>query len=249
MSLNFDCKIIDNFSISKQISHFCLIFVLFCALCASAQTRQQRCLDYIERYKTVALQHEKDYGVPASITLAQGILESSVGQSKMAVEANNHFGIKAYHWQGEVYGGSDSLGNVGYRKYGAPEDSFLDHAKFLKGPRYSILYEFDITDYRSWAQGLRDCGYAEDVNYPSKLINIIEKYELYALNGGQRMDGSRPTQSVDPSGQETSSDRWHHRKRRNLTAEQPSVLEQSQEKQQPFSPLRQGQVSSSADND
>ena len=248
MSLNFDCKIIDNFSISKQISHFCLIFVLFCALCASAQTRQQRCLDYIERYKTVALQHEKDYGVPASITLAQGILESSVGQSKMAVEANNHFGIKAYHWQGEVYGGSDSLGNVGYRKYGAPEDSFLDHAKFLKGPRYSILYEFDITDYRSWAQGLRDCGYAEDVNYPSKLINIIEKYELYALNGGHRMDGSKPMRQVEPSSEEPTSDRWHHRKRRNRN-EQPSIQEQSQEQQQPYTPLRQGRVASSADND
>ena len=248
MSLNFDCKIIDNFSISKQISHFCLIFALFCAISAPAQTKQQRYLDYIERYKAVALQHEKDYGVPASITLAQGILESSVGQSKMALEANNHFGIKAYHWSGEVYGACDSLKQVGYRKYGAPEDSFLDHAMFLKGPRYSVLYQIDVTDYRSWAQGLRDCGYAEDVNYPTKLIAIIEQYELYSLNGGKRLSGAITIQQDED--EQPSSDRWHHRKRRNRSADQNQVQqEQSQERQQPFTPMRQGHVASSADND
>ncbi len=249
MSLYFERKIIDFFSISKQISHFCLIFALFYAISAPAQTKQQRYLDYIERYKAVALQHEKEFGVPASITLAQGILESSVGRSQMAQEANNHFGIKAYHWKGEVYGGSDSLKQVGYRKYGAPEDSFLDHAKFLKGPRYSVLYQLDVTDYRSWAQGLRDCGYAEDVNYPTKLIAIIEQYELYALNGGHRIDGSKPAQQVESSGQEPVSDRWHHRKRRNRNAEQSSVQEPNQERQLPATPVVNGHVSSSADND
>ena len=168
----------------------------------------------------------------------------------MAVEANNHFGIKAYHWQGEVYGRCDSLKQVGYRKYGTPEDSFLDHAQFLKGPRYSILYEFDITDYRSWAQGLRDCGYAEDVNYPAKLINIIEQYELYALDGGKRLDGNRVIQQVDEEEEQPNNDRWHHRKRRNRTTEQNQVQqEQSQEHQPTFTPLRQGCVGSSADND
>ena len=248
MSLNFERKIIDFFSISKQLSHFCLFFALFCAISAPAQTKQQRYLDYIERYKAVALQHERDYGVPASITLAQGILESSVGQSKMAQEANNHFGIKAYHWSGEVYGG-DSLGSVGYRKYGAPEDSFLDHAKFLKGPRYSVLYDLDVTDYRSWAQGLRDCGYAEDVNYPSKLIAIIEKYELYALNGGHLQNGDRVIQQDVE--EQPVSDRWHHRKRRTRTSTEQNQVqqEQVQEQQQPFTPMRQGRVGSSADNE
>ena len=198
MSFYFERKIKEIFPINKQIMCFCLIFMAFSAISASAQTKHQRYLDYIERYKKVALQTERDFGVPASITLAQGLLESYVGQSKMALEANNHFGIKAYHWKGEVYGGCDSLKQVGYRKYGAPEDSFLDHAQFLKGPRYSILYQFDVYDYRSWAQGLRDCGYAEDVNYPDKLIRIIEQYELYAINGGKRMDGSIPVQaSID----------------------------------------------------
>ena len=247
MSLNFERKIIDFFSINKQISHFCLIFMVFCTFSAASQSRQAQYLDYIERYKQVALEQEREFGVPASITLAQGILESSVGQSKMAREANNHFGIKAYHWSGEVYGG-DSLGTVGYRKYGAPEDSFLDHAKFLKGPRYSVLYELDVTDYRSWAQGLRDCGYAEDVNYPSKLISIIEKYELYALNGGKRLDG-RPTEQVEEESEDTGSSRWYHRKRRNHTNQQEARVEHSTEHQESFTPLRQGRVSASADND
>lgn len=250
MSLNLERKIIDFFPKNKQILCFCLIFVAFSAISASAQTKHQRYLDYIERYKKVALQYEHEYGIPASITLAQGLLESYVGQSKMAQEANNHFGIKAYHWQGEVYGGCDSLHQVGYRKYRVPEDSFLDHAKFLKGPRYSILYQFDVTDYRSWAQGLRDCGYAEDVNYPAKLINIIEQYELYALNGGKRLDGTLVVDVVeeDVAEETTSNDRWHHRKRRSHSA-QPVVQEPSQEQPQSFTPLRQGRVLSSADND
>ena len=250
MSFNFERKIIVFFPINKQISCFCLIFVLFSAFLASAQPKHQRYLDYIERYKQVALQSEREYGVPASITLAQGLLESYVGQSKMALEANNHFGIKAYHWKGEVYGRCDSLNRVGYRKYGSPEDSFLDHARFLRGPRYSILYEFDVTDYRSWAQGLRDCGYAEDEAYPDKLIKIIEQYELYAINGGERMDGTVIEQMVVVEEESSDNGRWHHRKRRNNpsreTAQQSTV---SQEGQRPYTPLRQGHVGSSADND
>ena len=251
MSFNLGRKIIEIFSKIKQKMVFCLIFGVFCAISVSAQPKHQRYLEYIERYKTVALQTERDFGIPASITLAQGLLESYVGQSKMALEANNHFGIKAYHWTGEVYGVDSLSSRVGYRTYGCPEDSYLDHAQFLRGPRYSILYQFDVTDYRSWAQGLRDCGYAEDVNYPTKLINIIEQYELYALNGGHRLDGTKPVQQMETDNDEqTSSERWHHRKRRNRTqedsAQQPPA---EQEHQQSFTPLRQGHVGSSADND
>ena len=246
--IDLERKIIVFFPINKRILLICLIFVHFSAFWAPAQTKHQRYLDYIERYKQVALQSERDYGVPASITLAQGLLESYVGQSKMAVEANNHFGIKAYHWQGEVYGRSDSLGTVGYRKYGSPEDSFIDHAKFLNGPRYTVLYQLDVTDYRSWAQGLRDCGYAEDINYPAKLINIIEQYELYAINGGKRLDGKEVVVQVEEEIEEVVSDRWHHRKRHNRKAEQPTVQEQSPAPQ-PYAPMRQGGVASSADND
>ena len=242
-------KFKEIFSKGKQKTVFCLIFAVFCAFSGSSQSPRQDYLEYIKRFTPVAIQFEHEFGVPASITLAQGILESSAGRSRMAQEANNHFGIKAYHWQGEVYGRCDSLKQVGYRKYGTPEDSFLDHAQFLKGPRYSILYQFDITDYRSWAQGLRDCGYAEDANYPAKLINIIEQYELYALDGGHRLDGDRVIQQ-DEAEEQPNNDRWHHRKRRNRSAEQNQVQqEQSQENQPTFTPMRQGRVGSSADND
>ena len=253
MSFNLERKIIENFPINKRICLFCLIFAAFSAFSAFSQTTRQDYLDYIERYKRVALQHEREFGVPASITLAQGLLESYAGKSRMAQEANNHFGIKAYHWQGEVYGGSDSTGTrVGYRKYGAPEDSFLDHAKFLKGPRYSVLYELEVTDYRSWAQGLRDCGYAEDVNYPTKLINLIEQYELYALDGGQLMDGGKPAvQQVEVKEETPSSTRWHHRTRRDRSRSQVVAQQQEQprELQQSYTSMRQGFVGSSADND
>ena len=248
MSLNFERKIIENFPINKRILVFCLIFALFWGISASAQPKHQRYLDYIERYKSVALKFEREFGIPASITLAQGMLESYVGQSKMAIEANNHFGIKAYHWKGEVYGRCDSLNQVGYRKYGSAEDSFLDHAMFLKGPRYSVLYDIDVTDYRSWAQGLRDCGYAEDANYPAKLITIIEQYELYALNGGKRLDGTIVVEVAEQANESSSSDRWHHRKRRNRS-EQRETQEVTQQQQPAFSPMSQGRVGSSADND
>ena len=247
--IDLERKIIAFFPINKRMLLICLIFVHFSAFFATAQTKHQRYLDYIERYKMVALEHEREYGVPASITLAQGILESSVGTSKMALEANNHFGIKAYHWKGEVYGSCDSLKQVGYRKYAAPEDSFLDHTMFLKGPRYSVLYQLEVTDYRSWAQGLRDCGYAEDEAYPAKLINIIEQYELYALDGGKRLDGTKNNKEVIVEEEETtSSTRWHHRKRRDRS-QQTVVQETSQERQQPYTPLVQGNAGSSADND
>lgn len=250
MSFNFERKIRDFFPINKRILVFCLIFVAFSTILASAQTKHQRYLDYIDRYKKIALQHERDYGVPASITLAQGILESSVGTSRMAQEANNHFGIKAYHWKGEVYGGCDSLKQVGYRKYGAPEDSFLDHTKFLKGPRYSILYQLDVTDYRGWAQGLRDCGYAEDESYPAKLINIIEQYELYALNGGKRLDGMVIVEETneEPIEPPTDNDRWHHRKRHNRQQQDVPTVTES-ERLPTYAPACQGHVASSADND
>ena len=227
-----------------------MFFAAFYAFSASAQATRQDYWDYIERYKPVALQFEQEFGVPASITLAQGILESYAGKSRMAQEANNHFGIKAYHWSGEVYGRSDTAStSVGYRKYGAPEDSFLDHAKFLRGPRYSILYEFDVKDYRSWAQGLRDCGYAEDANYPNKLIKIIEQYELYALNGGHRIDGTKPAPQVETDEQTPSSARWHHRKRRDRSRDNVASEEPQQQCQESYTPLRQGYVLSSADND
>lgn len=231
-----ECKFIAYFPNSKHFFVFCLLFGLFCGISASAQPKHQRYLDYIARYKQVALQYERELGIPASITLAQGLLESNAGSSYVATAGNNHFGIKCYHWKGEHVEWDDTLKHICYRKYGAPEDSFLDHAKFLKGPRYSILAQFDVMDYRSWAQGLRDCGYAEDANYPAKLIALIEQYELYAIDGGHRLSGAMPAIG------------------RTAAQEQPAPKPQASAsqcpvEQRPRAPIRNGKVQSSADND
>lgn len=170
-----------NFFNDKQKTAFCSFFALFVAFFASSQALNARYLEYIDRYKAIALEHQRDFGVPAAITLAQGLLESNAGQSYLARRGNNHFGIKCYSWKGPVVEYDDTLKHNCYRNYGCAEDSFLDHAKFLKGKRYSALYDLDVTDYQGWAQGLRDCGYAEDPAYPQKLVRLIEQYELNLL--------------------------------------------------------------------
>lgn len=170
-----------NFLNDKQKTAFCSFLLLFVALLARGQALNARYLEYIDRYKAIALEHQRDFGVPAAITLAQGLLESNAGQSYLARRGNNHFGIKCYSWKGPVVEFDDTLKHNCYRNYGCAEDSFLDHAKFLKGKRYKALYDLDVSDYQAWAQGLRDCGYAEDPAYPQKLIRLIEQYELHKL--------------------------------------------------------------------
>ncbi len=136
---------------------------------------------YIQRFKEIAKKEMKQYGIPASITLAQGILESASGTSRLAREANNHFGIKcADNWDGEkIYHDDDAL-NECFRKYKNPEESFVDHSKFLaKRRRYAFLFRLPLTDYEAWAKGLKKAGYATDPSYPSKLIYLIEKYDLH----------------------------------------------------------------------
>ena len=176
------CKIIDIFLSSKQKAAFCLILYVFFTFNGYSQAVRADYQAYIEQYRATALQHQQVFGIPASITLAQGLLESRAGKSGLAVNGNNHFGIKNFNWHGEVLCYGDSANMSCYRKYGAPEDSFLDHARFLKSKRYGKLYELDITDYRGWAEGLRECGYAEDPAYPQKLIGIIEQYRLHELD-------------------------------------------------------------------
>ena len=136
---------------------------------------------YIQKYCKIAMREMNDYGIPASITLAQGLLESAAGTSRLAVQANNHFGIKCHNdWSGEKIYHDDDKNNECFRKYERAEESFIDHSQFLKDrPRYSFLFELDKTDYKAWAKGLKQAGYATDPNYPTRLINLIEKYELY----------------------------------------------------------------------
>ena len=136
---------------------------------------------YINKYYKIAMREMNDYGIPASITLAQGILESAAGTSRLAVQANNHFGIKCHNdWSGEKIYHDDDKNNECFRKYNRAEESFIDHSQFLKDrARYSFLFELDKTDYKAWAKGLKQAGYATDPNYPTRLINLIEKYDLH----------------------------------------------------------------------
>ena len=137
-------------------------------------------LSYIEEFKTVAIEEMNSDGIPASITLAQGILESGSGNSDLAKYANNHFGIKCTSdWKGKNYFRDDDQKNDCFRVYKDARESFRDHSEFLKRKRYSFLFQLDKNDYKSWAQGLKTAGYATNPKYPDLLIGVIEKYQLY----------------------------------------------------------------------
>jgi len=136
-------------------------------------------LQYIDRYKAIAIQEMNTYGIPASITLAQGLFESGSGNSELAHFANNHFGIKCTSdWTGKSYFKDDDHANDCFRVYDNAEESFRDHSRFLKRKNYATLYTLDKKDYKSWAYGLKKAGYATNPNYPSLLINLIQKYNL-----------------------------------------------------------------------
>lgn len=138
-------------------------------------------LIYIDQFASLAVEEMYRSGVPASITLAQGLLESNAGMSELAVKGNNHFGIKCHNtWKGgKMYHDDDQKGEC-FRVYSSPELSYKDHSDFLRyRERYSFLFDYTITDYKSWAHGLKKAGYATDPAYPKKLINIIEEYNLY----------------------------------------------------------------------
>ena len=136
--------------------------------------------EYIRRYSKVAVSEMYRSGVPASITLAQGLLESGAGKSRLATEGNNHFGIKCHNWSGKrLYHDDDRRGEC-FRKYASASESFRDHSDFLRyRDRYAFLFELEPTDYKAWAYGLKKAGYATDPHYPAKLIKLIEDYRLY----------------------------------------------------------------------
>ncbi len=154
--------------------------------------------DYIDKYKGVAMDEMRQSGIPASIKLGQGILESGFGNSKLAVRANNHFGIKCHGWRGRTFRKDDDTVNECFRAYDDPLQSFRDHSEFLTGrPRYADLFKLEITDYKSWARGLRQAGYATNPRYPELLIRVIEDHKLYefdrmAMAGSGYAETSRP---------------------------------------------------------
>lgn len=154
-----------------------------------AQVRQTR-EEYIDRYKHIAVEQMERYGIPASITMAQGILESDSGNSLLALRSNNHFGIKCKsNWRGErVYHDDDAKGEC-FRAYPTVEASYYDHAEFLDSqPRYDSLFAYASDDYKSWARGLKAAGYATAPDYAQRLVRIIEENQLYLLD---RQDGER----------------------------------------------------------
>ncbi|MBG6130031.1 flagellum-specific peptidoglycan hydrolase FlgJ [Aquimarina sp. EL_43] len=134
---------------------------------------------YIDEFSGIAKSEMKTYGIPASITLAQGILESGAGYGDLTQRAKNHFGIKCHDWEGDRVYHDDDRSQECFRKYNRASESFRDHSLFLKDrKRYSRLFTFSQKDYKSWARGLREAGYATDKKYPQKLIAIIERYDL-----------------------------------------------------------------------
>jgi flagellum-specific peptidoglycan hydrolase FlgJ len=151
--------------------------------------------NYVAQFKVVAMGNMRNYGIPASIILAQGILESGAGKGDLALNANNHFGIKCNkNWNGESVRHNDDSSQECFRKYNNSSESYQDHAVFLtSGSRYSSLFDLPKGDYKAWAKGLRAAGYATDPRYPEKLISYIEAYSLHQYDN--QVLGNKKTNS------------------------------------------------------
>lgn len=182
------------------IAH-CLLPIAYC-FGQPAEYRQTKA-DYVEKYKDIAIKEMLENGIPASITLAQGILESDAGNSALAVYANNHFGIKCHkEWTGDKYIQDDDTKDECFRKYKAAEESFDDHSEFLKTRgRYAFLFELRKTDYKGWAEGLREAGYATDKSYAVRLIKLIDDNKLYQYDRMQeaaidKKEKKKPEQQI-----------------------------------------------------
>ena len=189
---------------------FKLLFVGFfavsCVFTTYSQKRYKVYEDYIDKYSVIAVQHMRKYNIPASITLAQGLLESGAGMSELTKRSNNHFGIKCHRsWTGGRVFAKDDTPNDCFRKYGHAEESFEDHSLFLvNGARYKFLFSLPPTDFKSWARGLQQSGYATDRAYANKLIKLIEDYELY------RFDKVNYNRSVPMTDKGSSFQNWKH---------------------------------------
>lgn len=188
----------------RSIVTFLFVNIISISLSIPAIAQKVSSEEYIKRYQGLAISQMEKYGVPASIILAQGLLESGSGNSTLAVKANNHFGIKCHKtWTGpRIYHDDDARGEC-FRKYRTPVKSYQDHSEFLRGARrYAFLFDLDPTDYRGWAYGLKQAGYATDPQYPKKLIRIIEEHKLYALDSGVEISIESPTkgmgEEIDP---------------------------------------------------
>lgn len=176
-----------------------LLLVLMTVLLSIGAAKNPK-LDYIDKYSDLAIKEMKRTGVPASITLAQGILESNAGQSVLATKGNNHFGIKCHNdWRGKTMKMDDNAPKECFRVYPNAEASFRDHSDFLRSrDRYKSLFELKQTDYKGWARGLKKAGYATDPWYADKLITLIEDYELYRFDKGVKVSVKPPLEIEEP---------------------------------------------------
>ena len=176
---------------------FIIAVLMIGTMSSWAQKQNPTYLAYIEEWKAIAIQEQEDYGIPASITMAQALLESQAGQSELALNAKNHFGIKCTsEWFGGVYYHDDDSEGECFRQYGNAAESFKDHSIFLKRPRYSTCFEIAVEDYEGWARRLRECGYATDPSYAPKLIKLIEDYRLDTLTVKPAPKPKRPLKAT-----------------------------------------------------
>jgi flagellum-specific peptidoglycan hydrolase FlgJ len=183
---------------------------------------------YIHEFAPIAQEEMRLYHIPASITLAQGILESGAGEGQLTRRANNHFGIKCHGWTGQKVYHDDDERQECFRKYKDPKYSYRDHSLFLaERRRYAALFDLDIKDYKGWARGLRAAGYATDRKYPDKLISLIERYQLYLYDGdasARDIAYSAPQNAGNSSAREYTVQRgdtlYSISKKHNITVEQ-----------------------------
>ena len=166
------------------------LLLLISATQATAQMRwNQAYQTYINQYKDLAIEQMLRYHIPASITLAQGLFESAAGRSDLVRQGNNHFGIKCHNWTGPTQYHDDDARGECFRVYQDARESYEDHSKFLtRQPRYARLFQLSQQDYKGWAHGLKQCGYATNPQYATKLIQLIELYKLFDYDKAKRYD-------------------------------------------------------------
>jgi len=177
---------------------FCILFCILFTLPSHAEKNSST--RYIRKYKGLAIEEMKKFKIPASITMAQGILESGNGNSTLARKAKNHFGIKCHKgWKGKSMKWTDDAPNECFRKYNSVNESFRDHSEFLAGrDRYASLFKLNITDYKGWARGLQRAGYATNKSYSKLLIKIIEENNLHKLDD-KKLLAEKGIQYFDPN--------------------------------------------------
>ena len=184
--------------VSRFICYLLLLFMFLPVLNAQKQITRE---EYIQRFSDISVKEMKRSGIPASITLAQGVLESGSGNSRLAREANNHFGIKCHDWTGPSIRHDDDAPGECFRKYKSAEESYRDHSDFLMTrARYAFLFDYKSDDYKNWAHGLKKAGYATNPRYANLLIDIIENNELYRYDNTKintaKSNRTKPSMSV-----------------------------------------------------